>query len=278
MSLFARFLDVARLFSPGACLLRLIPFPNEKVRKKRLRMLAVRIFHFFPFPTSFFYYPKAVFGGGVAPNSVAPHPQGWGWGARQKCIFGGVAPDFAPATPQGVGVIQKKSVFWGDGWRRILSPPTYPRENRGWRGVARSGMEISCSRRGGGVVQTNCISGGTAFCHPYPPGGGVRSKKCIWRGGGAGFCRSLPPGGSSIKVYFEGWHRIFAPLPPPGSGGRLNKCIWGGEVRRFLSPPGGTGGGAEWRGVARSPVHFWSREARSGTEIWRGVARRPVHF
>ena len=202
MSLFARFLDVARLFSPGACLLRLIPFPNEKVRKKRLRMLAVRIFHFFPFPTSFFYYPKAVFGGGVAPNSVAPHPQGWGWGARQKCIFGGVAPDFAPATPQGVGVIQKKSVFWGDGWRRILSPPTYPRENRGWRGVARSGMEISCSRRGGGVVQTNCISGGTAFCHPYPPGGGVRSKKCIWRGGGAGFCRSLPPGGVLHKSVF----------------------------------------------------------------------------
>ena len=196
MSLFARFLDVARLFSPGACLLRLIPFPNEKVRKKRLRMLAVRIFHFFPFPTSFFYYPKAVFGGGVAPNSVAPHPQGWGWGARQKCIFGGVAPDFAPATPQGVGVIQKKSVFWGDGWRRILSPPTYPRENRGWRGVARSGMEISCSRRGGGGRPNKLYFGGHRILSPLSP---------RW-------------GGSFEKMYLEGgWRRILS-LPTPRGG------------------------------------------------------------
>ena len=183
-----------------------------------------------------------------------------------------------PLPPRVWGSSKKKVYFGGMGGAGFCRPlPTPGRTGGGaeWRGVAwRSPVPAGV----GGVVQTNCISGGTAFCHPYPPGGGVRSKKCIWRGVAPDFVAPYPQGGSSIKVYFEGWHRIFAPLPPPGSGGRLNKCIWGGEVRRFLSPPGGTGGGAEWRGVARSPVHFWSREARSGTEIWRGVARRPVHF
>ena len=189
-------------------------------------------------------------GAGFCPR----YPPGCGGHPKKKCILGGwVAPDFvAPYLPQGEQGVARSGAEWhGD----LLFP-------QGW----------------GGSSKQIVFRGAPHFVTPIPPVGGFVRKNVFGGGVAPDFVAPYPQGGSSIKVYFEGWHRIFAPLPPPGSGGRLNKCIWGGEVRRFLSPPGGTGGGAEWRGVARSPVHFWSREARSGTEIWRGVARRPVHF
>ena len=138
--------------------------------------------------------------------------------------------------------------------------------------MARSGAEISCSRRGGGSSKKCILCGRRRRNSVAPsPWWGGRSKKCIWGWGGAGFCRPLPPGvGVVHQVYFWGWHQIFRLQPPPASGGVVQTSVLGGRVRRVLIAP-------TPRGNKRSPRHSAPSLTKNALASAPLRARSPCH-
>ena len=139
--------------------------------------------------------------------------------------------------------------------------------------MARSGAEISCSRRGGGSSK-KCILCGRRRRNsvaPSPWWGGVVQKSVFGGGVAPDFVAPYLQGwGSSIKCIFGGGTRYSASNPPPQVGELSKQVYWGGRVRRVLIAP-------TPRGNKRSPRHSAPSMTKNALASAPLRARSPCH-